>query len=73
MVFFTHTFSFVDANLDVQNALQLICDVVLKVVPVAYHMDTHENCQMHSLIECYNVIGGPEDDDDPCNINIQET
>ena len=36
MVFFAHTFSFVDVNLDVHNALQIIQDVVLEIVPVAY-------------------------------------
>ena len=45
-VFFTHTFSFADANLDVYNALQLIHDVVLKVVPVAYPMDPHVHYHM---------------------------
>ena len=43
---FTHTFSFADANPYVCNALQLIHDVVLKVVLVAYPVDSHVHCQM---------------------------
>ena len=34
-ILFVQTFSFWDANPKVHNALQIICDVVLKVVPVA--------------------------------------
>ena len=35
-VFFAHTFGFAYANAELNNALQIIWDVVLKVVPVAY-------------------------------------
>ena len=72
-VYFTHTFSFVDANLYVHNALQIIHGIVLKVVSVAYPMDLHAHCQMQSLMEFYNVTGRPEDGDDPQSINILET
>ena len=40
-VFFAHTFGFADANVEVNNALQIIRDVILKVVPVAYPVDPH--------------------------------
>ena len=70
-VCFTHTFSFMDTNMYVHNALQLIYDVVLKVVLVAYPMDSHAYCHMQSMMECYNVSGEP-DDDDLQNINIPE-
>ena len=40
-VFFTHTFSFVDSNPYFHYALQLIRDVVLKVVSIAYLGDPH--------------------------------
>ena len=70
---FVHTFSLKDANPDVHNALQLIHNVVLKIVPVAYPVDPHVHCHNHSMIECYNVSGGPEDDDELQNINIPET
>ena len=63
-VFFAHTFSFADANPDVHNALHIIHDVVLKVIPVTYLVDPHVHCQMQSMMECYNVTGGLEDDDD---------
>ena len=45
-VYFVQTFHFADANPDVNNALQIIWDVVLKVVPVAYTMDPHARCHM---------------------------
>ena len=72
-VFFAHTFSFTDANPDVSNSLHIIWDVVLKVVPVAYPMDPHTHFHMQSMMQCYNVSGEPEDDDELWNINIPET
>ena len=63
MVFFAHTFSFTDSNPDVNNALQIIWDMVLKVVPIAYSVDPHAHCHMQSMMECYNVSGEPEDND----------
>ena len=62
-VFFTHTFNFINVNTDVHNAVQLIHDVVLKVVLVAYPMDMHAHCQTQSMMECDFVTRGPEDDD----------
>ena len=59
-----------DANLDVHHALQLIYDVVLKVVPVPYPVDPHAQCQMQSIMECYNVSRETNDHDDLWNINI---
>ena len=70
---FSNTFSFADVDPLIHSALQHIHDIVLKVVPVAYPMDPHEAPMMQSMMECYNVIGRPEDEDDPPNINIQET
>ena len=69
-VFFTHTFGFTDKNIDVHNELQLLRNVVLKVLLVAYPVDLHAHCQIQSMMECYNVLGGPDDDDDLWNINI---
>ena len=40
-VCFAHTFSFVDANPNVNNALQIIWSVVLKAVSGAYPVDPH--------------------------------
>ena len=57
MVFFAQTFSFSYANPDVNNALKIIWDVVLKVVPFAYPMDPHAHCHMQLMMECYNVSG----------------
>ena len=72
-IFFVHTFSFTDANSDINNALQIIRDVVLKVVPVAYPVDPHGQCHMQLIMECYNISCEPEDDDELQNINILET
>ena len=72
IVFFTHTFSFADANPDVHNTQQLIRDVILKVVAVAYLVDLHAHCHMQSMMECYNVAGEPNDDDLQ-DINILKT
>ena len=63
-VCFAHTFSFADANPNVNNALQIIRDVVLKVVPAAYPMGPHAYFHMQSMMECYNVFGKSEDDDE---------
>ena len=70
---FTHTLGFVNVNLDVHSALQIIHDIVLKVFLVEYLMDPHAHYQMQSMMECYNVTGGPKDGDDLHNINILET
>ena len=67
-----HTISFADTNLDVNNALQIIQDVVLNVVPVSYPVDPHAHCHMQSMMECYNVSGELEDDDELQNINISD-
>ena len=56
----------------IHSVLQHIHDVVLKVILVTYHVDLHDAPMMQSMIECYNVIGGPDDGDDPRNINILE-
>ena len=73
MVCFVKTFHFSYANPDVNNALHIIWDVVLKFVPVAYPIDPHAQCHMQSMMECYNVSGEPEDDNGLQNINISET
>ena len=64
IVCFAHTFCFTNANPDVHNALQIIWDVVLKVVSVAYPVDPHAHCHMQSMMECHNMYGEPEDDDE---------
>ena len=62
-----------DANSNVHNALQLIHDVVLKVVSVTYPMDLHAYFHMQVMnMECYNV-SGELDDDDLWNIKVLET
>ena len=45
----------------------------MKIVLVTYPMDSHEAPIMQSMMECYNVTGGPEDEDDPRNVNIPES
>ena len=70
---FVQTFSFRDANPQVQNALQLIREVVLKVVPTAYPLDPHAQFHIPSLTTCYNISREPEDDDDMRNVNILES
>ena len=72
-ILFAQNFSFRDANPEVHHALQLICEVVLKVVPPAYPVDPHVHCHMQSLMTCYNLSGEPEDDDDMRNSNILES
>ena len=72
-IFFAHTFSFADAYHNVHNELQIIWDVVLKLVSVTYPMDPHVHCHMQSMMEWYNRSGEPEDDDELWNINIPET
>ena len=49
---FSHIFHFADANLFIHSALQHICDVVLKVVPIAYSMDPHATHMVQSMMEC---------------------
>ena len=62
--FFAHSFNFMGTNLNVHNVLQLIRDLVLKVVPVTYPVDPHACCHIQSMMECYYVSGGPGDDDE---------
>ena len=62
-IFFVHTFSFWEANPEVHNALQLIHDVVLKVVPAAYPIDPHAQFHMQSMMTCYNLSGELEDNE----------
>ena len=66
-------FSFQDANPEVHNALQIIHDVVLKVIPLAYPIDPHVHCSMQSMMTCYNIYGEPKDDDELWNVNILES
>ena len=72
-VYCAHTFTFRDAHPEVHNALQLIRDVVLKVVPATCPIDPHAQCHMQSLMACYNISSEPEDDDDMRNVNIPES
>ena len=72
-VSFAHKFDFVDVNTKVNNVLQIIWDVFLKFFLVAYPGDPHAHCLMQSMMECYNLSGESKDDDELCNINIQET
>ena len=72
-VCFVQTFSFRYAKPEVHNALQLIHNVVLKVLPVTYPVDTHVQCHMQSMMTCYNLSGEPEDDDELRNVNILES
>ena len=60
------------ADLVIHSALQNINGIVLEIVPVSYPMKSQEVPMMQSMMECYNVIGGPNDGDDPRNINIPE-
>ena len=66
-------FSFQDANPKVHNALEIIYDIVLKFVLVAYLVDPHVHCSMQSMIMCYNLSREPEDYDDLQNVNILES
>ena len=72
-VFFAKTFSFWDSNPEVHNALQIIRDIVLKVIPVAYLVDPHAHCSVQSMMTCYNLSGEPKDDDELQNVNIPES
>ena len=72
-VFFVQTFSFQDANPEVCNSLHIIHNVVLKVIPVSYHVDPHAHCSIQSMMMCYNLSGEPEDDDELWNVNILES
>ena len=72
-IHFAQNFSFRDANLEFHNAIQLIHEVVLKVVPTAYPVDPHAQFHMQSLMTCYNISGELEDDGDMRNVNIQES
>ena len=67
---FSHTFSFEDVDPIIHSVLQHIRGVALKVVLVSYPVDPHEAPMMQWMMECYDVIGGPDDGDDPKNINI---
>ena len=54
-ILFAQTLSFQDANPEVHNALQIIYNVVLKFVLVAYRVDPHAHCSMQSMMTCYNL------------------
>ena len=72
-VCFVQTFSFQDANPEVCNALHIIHNVVLKVIPVAYPIDPHAHCSIQSMMTCYNLFGEPEGHDELWNVNILES
>ena len=72
-VLFVHTFVFADANAEVNNSLQIIQDVILKVFPVAYPMNPHAHYHIQSMMECYKIFDNLEDDDELHNIKIPET
>ena len=54
------------------NALQILWDVMLKVIPVAYPVDPHPHFSIQSMMTCYNLSGEHEDDDELQNVNILE-
>ena len=54
------------------NALEIICDVILKVTPVAYLVDPHAHFSIQSMMAYYNLSREPEDDDELQNVNIPE-
>ena len=66
-------FSFKDVNPEVCNALQIICDIVIKVTPVAYPDDLHAHCSIQSMMTCYNLSGEHEDHNELQNVNIPES
>ena len=68
IVCFAHTFGYKDVNAKFNNVLQIIQDIVLKVVPATYPLDPHALCRMQSMMESYNLYGEPEDDDELGNI-----
>ena len=72
-VCFNHAFSFVDVDPMIHSVLKHICDIVLKVVPVAYLVDLNVAPSMQSMMEFYNVMREPEDEDDPRNVNIPKS
>ena len=53
--------------------MQIICHIVLKVIPVAYPVDPHVHCSMQSMMTCYNLSGELEDDDELWNVSISES
>ena len=72
-VCFAQMFSFQDVNREVCNALQIICDIVIKVTPVAYPNDPHAHCFIQSMMTCYNLSGEHEDHNELQNVNIPES
>ena len=73
LVCFVQKFSFQDANPEVCNALHIICNLVLKVIPVAYPIDPHAHCSIQYMMSCYNLSREPKDDDELWNVNIPES
>ena len=69
---FSHTFNFTNVDPVIHSTLQHIYDAVFEIVPVAFPEESHELPMMQLMMECYNVTGGPDDGDDPRNINIPE-
>ena len=72
-VYFIQTFSFHDSKPEVCNDLQIIHDVVLKVIHVSYPVHPHAHCSIQSMMTCYNLSGEHEYDDELRNINITES
>ena len=53
--------------------MQVIHDIVLKVVLIAYSVDPHAHCSMQSMMTCYNLSGELADADELWNVNILES
>ena len=66
-------FSFQDANPEVCNSLQIIHDIVLKVIPVVCLADPHAHGSIQSMMTCYDLFGEPEDDDELRNVNFPDS
>ena len=53
--------------------MQIIHNVVLKIIPVAYLVDPHVHYSMQSMMTCYNLSEELEYDDELWNVNIPES
>ena len=68
----SYTFEFVDDHPSIDAALQVIKTKIFEDIPVAMTNFNQRNATIQHQMECYNLMGEP-DDDDPLDLKILES
>ena len=72
-VIFSHTFDFTNENPFIHRELQDIRDKVLEKIMVELLTRSHRELILQTMLECYNVLWEPKNEDDPRAVEIPDS